>query len=162
LGSFRSAIELHPQKYVLKSNELKRFLVAFLCCLSFGILDHIVKTQMPHFNAWLNLRNLLEVINAETDLKDLDPRTQRLLEWIVTNYSPEQPIFVQHIVMKSDVASPATIHKGLAILEREGLISVKVDLEDSRRRIVAPTEHAKKLMAKLSQKVKVWAETLQH
>jgi DNA-binding MarR family transcriptional regulator len=117
---------------------------------------------MPNFNAWLNLKELLEVINAETDLKDLDPRTQRLLEWIVTNYSAEQPIFVQHIVMKSDVASPATIHKGLAILEREGLISVKVDTEDSRRRIVAPTERAKKLMAKLSQKVKVWAETLQH
>ncbi len=117
---------------------------------------------MPHFNAWLNLRELLEAINTETDLKDLDSRTQRLLEWIVTNYSADRPIFVQHIVMKSDVASPATIHKGLAILEREGLISVKVDSADSRRRIVAPTDRARKLMANLSQKVKVWAETIQH
>jgi DNA-binding MarR family transcriptional regulator len=115
---------------------------------------------MPHFNAWLNLRELLEVVNSETDLKDLDSRTQRLLEWIVTNYSPDRPTFVQHIVMKSDVASPATIHKGLAILEREGLISMKIDSEDTRRRIVAPTERAKKLMSRLSQKVKVWAESL--
>lgn len=38
------------------------------------------------------------------------------MEWIVTNYSADRPAFVQHIVMKSDVASPATIHKGLAIL----------------------------------------------
>ncbi len=115
---------------------------------------------MSHFNAWLNLRELLEVVNAETDLKSLDSRTQRLLEWIVTNYSPEKPTFVQHIVMKSEVASPATIHKGLSILEREGLISISVDTADTRRRIVAPTDRAKKLMSKLSQKVRVWAETL--
>jgi DNA-binding MarR family transcriptional regulator len=115
---------------------------------------------MPNFNAWINLRELLHVINEETDLKGLDPRTQRLLEWIIANYSPERPIFVQHIVMKSRVASPATIHKSLSILEREGLISVKVDSEDTRRRIVAPTDRAKKLMAKLSSKVKAWAETL--
>ena len=70
-------------------------------------------------------------------------------------------MFVQTIVMKSDVASPATIHKGLAILEREGMISVKVDPEDTRRRIVSPTERAKKLMAKLSQRVKAWADGLQ-
>ena len=70
-------------------------------------------------------------------------------------------MFVQTIVMKSDVASPATIHKGLAILEREGMITVKVDSEDTRRRIVSPTERAKKLMAKLSQRVKAWADGLQ-
>lgn len=115
---------------------------------------------MPHFNAWLNLKELLSAINAEPDLKGLDTRTQRLLEWIISNYSPQQPIFVQHVVMKSGVSSPATIHKGLAILEREGLISMEVDSADSRRRIVAPTDRAKKLMAKLSQKVKVWAQNM--
>lgn len=115
---------------------------------------------MSNFNAWLNLRELLVVVNSETDLKALDSRTQRLLEWIVTNYSADKPIFVQQIVMKSDVASPATIHKGLTILEREGLISVTIDSTDTRRRIVAPTERAKKLMSKLSQKVRLWAETL--
>lgn len=34
---------------------------------------------MSHLNAWLNLRELLEVVNAETDLKGLDSRTQRLI-----------------------------------------------------------------------------------
>ena len=112
-------------------------------------------------NAWLNLRQLLDVVNADTDFKSIDERSQRLLEWIVAHYSPDHPMFVQTIVMKSDVASPATIHKGLAILEREGMISVKVDPEDTRRRIVSPTERAKKLMAKLSQRVKAWADGLQ-
>ena len=112
-------------------------------------------------NAWLNLRQLLDVVNADTDFKSIDERSQRLLEWIVAHYSPDRPMFVQTIVMKSDVASPATIHKGLAILERGGMISVKVDPEDTGRRIVSPTERAKKLMAKLSQRVKAWADGLQ-
>jgi len=116
---------------------------------------------MPPMNAWLNLRQLLDVVNADTDFKSIDERSQRLLEWIVAHYSPDRPMFVQTIVMKSDVASPATIHKGLAILEREGMITVKVDSEDTRRRIVSPTERAKKLMAKLSQRVKAWADGLQ-
>lgn len=111
-------------------------------------------------NAWLNLRQLLDVVNSDTDFKQLDDRSQRLLEWIVANHSPERPLFVQTIVMKSDVASPATIHKGLSILERQGLISMKVDPADTRRRIVSPTDRAKKLMQKLAQRVQAWAEGL--
>ncbi|MEN9759410.1 MAG: hypothetical protein RL676_559 [Pseudomonadota bacterium] len=112
-------------------------------------------------NAWLNLRQLLDAVTADTDFKAIDERSQRLLEWIVAHYSPDRPMFVQTIVMKSEVASPATIHKGLAILEREGMIAVKVDPEDTRRRIVSPTDRAKKLMAKLSQRVKAWADGLE-
>jgi DNA-binding MarR family transcriptional regulator len=120
-----------------------------------------LKTNMPPMNAWLNLRQLLDAVTADTDFKAIDERSQRLLEWIVAQYSPDRPMFVQTIVMKSEVASPATIHKGLAILEREGMIAVKVDPEDTRRRIVSPTDRAKKLMAKLSQRVKAWADGLE-
>ena len=65
--------------------------------------------------------------------------------------------YVQTIVMKSEVASPATIHKGLAILERQGFISMQVDPTDTRRRIVSPTDRAQKLMARLSDRVRQWA-----
>lgn len=115
---------------------------------------------MAPMNAWLNLRQLLEVVNHDTEFKLLDERTQRLLEWIVTNYSDKRPTYVQTIVMKSEVASPATIHKGLAILEHEGLISMKVDPTDTRRRIVSPTDRARKLMARLSDRVRQWADGL--
>ena len=141
---------------LLLASFLQNFIVTF-CRQTTSILKKI----MPPMNAWLNLRQLLDVVNADTDFKSIDERSQRLLEWIVAHYSPDRPMFVQTIVMKSDVASPATIHKGLAILEREGMISVKVDPEDTRRRIVSPTERAKKLMAKLSQRVKAWADGLQ-
>jgi DNA-binding MarR family transcriptional regulator len=111
-------------------------------------------------NAWLNLRQLLDVVQAETELKTIDERSQRLLEWIISNYSPERSLFVQTIVMKSEVASPATIHKGLSILEREGLISMKVDPSDTRRRIVSPTDKARKLISKLALRIKAWADEL--
>lgn len=116
---------------------------------------------MPPINAWLNLRQLVDALKSDSDFKDIDERTQRLLEWIVAHHSADRPMFVQTIVMKSDVASPATIHKSLAILERQDLIKVEVDAEDTRRRIVSPTDRARKLMSKLSQKVKAWAEGLQ-
>jgi DNA-binding MarR family transcriptional regulator len=119
-----------------------------------------MKKMTTPMNAWLNLRQLVDAVSSDTDYRSIDERSQRLLEWIVVNHSPEQPMFVQTIVMKSNVASPATIHKGLSILEREGLISVKVDTSDTRRRIVTPTDRAKKLMAKLSQKARTWAEGL--
>ena len=111
-------------------------------------------------NAWLNLRRLIDLVGEDAEYKSIDDRSQRLLEWIVANYVPDRPMFVQTIVMKSEVASPATIHKSLTILEREGLISVKVDPEDTRRRIVGPTERAKKLMNRLSKQVKAWADAL--
>ncbi|MBU3724060.1 MAG: hypothetical protein FGM18_00945 [Burkholderiaceae bacterium] len=111
-------------------------------------------------NAWLNLRQLIDAVGADAEYRSIDERSQRLLEWIVVNYAPDRPMFVQTVVMKSDVASPATIHKGLSILEREGMISVKIDPEDTRRRIVSPTDRAKKLMNRLSRQVKAWAEAL--
>lgn len=111
-------------------------------------------------NAWLNLRNLIDVVGEDAEYKLIDDRSQRLLEWIIANYAPDRPMYVQTIVMKSEVASPATIHKGLSILEREGMISVKVDPEDTRRRIVSPTDRAKKLMHRLSKQVKAWAMAL--
>lgn len=116
---------------------------------------------MSPLNAWLNLRQLVDALKSDSDFKDVDERSQRLLEWIVTHYSADKPMFVQTIVMKSDVASPATIHKSLAILERQDLIKVEIDAQDTRRRIVSPTERSRKLMNKLGQRVKAWADGLQ-
>ena len=110
--------------------------------------------------AWVNLRQLIDVVGSDAEYKVIDERSQRLLEWIMANYAPEKPMFVQTIVMNSGVASPATIHKCLAVLEREGLISVKVDADDTRRRLVSPTDRARRLLAKLSKQVQAWAAAM--
>ena len=113
-----------------------------------------------HKNAWINLRQLMDVIGSDAEYKTLDDRSQRLLEWIVMNYAPGQSMFVQTIVVNSHVASPATVHKCLAILEREGFIALDVDPRDTRRRIVSPTDRARKLLSRLSKRVNAWAESL--
>ena len=109
---------------------------------------------------WLSLQQLLEQLEATSDYKAIDSINQRLLEWIYRQVSQGETLYVQTIVMKSEVASPATIHKGLAILEEHSLISVKVDPTDTRRRIVETTERTERLMRKLSESVTAWAKEI--
>lgn len=111
-------------------------------------------------NPWLNLRNLLDAVSQETDFRDLDERSQRLLEWVVAHHNPSVPTYVQTIVNESNVASPATVHKCLSVLERTGLLDFAVDELDSRRRIVTPTEKAYRLFERLDKTVEQWANRL--
>jgi DNA-binding MarR family transcriptional regulator len=109
-------------------------------------------------NYWLGIRKLLDQLESVPEFKATDRISRQLLDWIYIQAQNEKPIFVQTIVMKSEIASPATIYKSLALLERSGLISTKIDPEDSRRRIIKPTERTNKLMVKLSRDVLQWAK----
>jgi DNA-binding MarR family transcriptional regulator len=107
---------------------------------------------------WLSLKQLLDQLESTSDYKAIDSINQRLLEWIYRQVTQGEVLYVQTIVMKSEVASPATIHKGLSILEEQGLISVKIDPTDTRRRIVKTTDRTERLMRKLSESVTAWAK----
>lgn len=109
---------------------------------------------------WISLRKLLGSLESDTGLNKLDPIGQRLLEWIAVRTQSAAPLHIQEIVMKSEIASPATIHKTIVTLEQQGLISVNIDEFDSRRRIVRTTIQAERLLAKLSKEVESWAKTL--
>lgn len=108
-------------------------------------------------DAWISFRNLLDNVTSGTEYAKLDLIGQRLLEWIAVRNQREEPLYVQEIVMKSEVASPATVHKSITILEDSGLITLKRDNEDSRRRIVKISPQAERLLSKLSRGVEVWA-----
>jgi hypothetical protein len=108
-------------------------------------------------NAWLNLQNLLRLSSEETSYCELDDLSQRVLEWVYARYNPKSSLFVQSIVLDSKIASPATIHKCLATLERTGFLDFTVDPEDARRRIVSPTAKASKTLDALSRRVEKWA-----
>lgn len=107
-------------------------------------------------NAWLNLRQLLDSVVRETEFGTLDARSQRLLEWVVAHHQPDQPTFVQTIINESGVASPATVHKCLSLLDREGFLHFEVDSVDSRRRIVTPTAKTYRLFDRLGRQVNDW------
>ena len=109
-------------------------------------------------HAWLNLRHFIDLTTDETDYGQLDSMSQRVLEWVCTRYNPKSNLFVQSIVLDSKIASPATIHKCLATLDRTGFLSFEVDSEDARRRIVSPTAKASKTLHALSKQMVKWAQ----
>ncbi|MFN4901119.1 MAG: hypothetical protein ACK5GG_06710, partial [Betaproteobacteria bacterium] len=109
---------------------------------------------------WISLRTVLDSLQSETDYSRIDVISQRLLEWISLRNLSADPLHVQEIVLKSEIASPATIHKSIALLEERGLITVNIDPHDSRRRIVLITAHAEKLLHKLSKGVESWAKSV--
>jgi DNA-binding MarR family transcriptional regulator len=109
---------------------------------------------------WIALRALLDSLELQTEYKNLDASSQRLLEWIAVRVRKEAPLHIQEIILRSEVASPATVHKLLATLEHAGLISVTVDVSDSRRRIVQITTQASRLLGKLDKGLETWAKAL--
>ena len=109
---------------------------------------------------WISLRTVFDSLQSETDYSRIDVISQRLLEWISLRNLRADPLHVQEIVLKSEIASPATIHKSIALLEERGLITVNIDPHDSRRRIVLITAHAEKLLHKLSKGVESWAKSV--
>jgi DNA-binding MarR family transcriptional regulator len=121
---------------------------------------HILKKVATAMKTWISLRAVLESLHSETDYGQLDVISQRLLEWISVRNRKADPLHVQEIVLKSEIASPATIHKSIALLEERGLITVNIDPHDSRRRIVLITAHAEKLLIKLSKGVESWAKSV--
>lgn len=107
---------------------------------------------------WISLRCFLRDIESSSDLNRVDEMSARVFDWIYArSTSSDAPIFVQTVVMESEVASPATIHKSLTVLERADFISIQVDPVDARRRIVSPTDRGHKLVRDLSKAVLQWA-----
>jgi DNA-binding MarR family transcriptional regulator len=121
---------------------------------------HILKKVATAMKTWISLQAVLESLQSETDYGQLDAISQRLLEWISLRNLRADPLHVQEIVLKSEIASPATIHKSIALLEERGLITVNIDPHDSRRRIVLITAHAERLLIKLSKGVESWAKSV--
>jgi len=109
---------------------------------------------------WIALRALLDSLESQTEYKKLDASSQRLLEWIAVRVQKETHLHIQEIILRSEVASPATVHKLLATLEHAGLISMSVDASDSRRRIVQITTQARRLFSKLDKGLEAWAKAL--
>jgi len=117
-----------------------------------------VPRPVAAFQAWYGIRSFAERAIAESPLGRLDALSVRLLDWIYAAQSPKEPLFVQTIISKSQVASPATLHKCLAALLREGLIQAEIDPVDSRRKMISVTPRLSQTMVELNQKTKRWLE----
>lgn len=111
-------------------------------------------------NAWLELRQFMQQSIADTELGRLDDLSLRLFEWVVLECrAGSEPLFMQSLVMRANVASPATVYKCVAKLIDTRMIEVTVDAADTRRRIVRPTPVALKLVDKLGKSTEHWIKT---
>lgn len=106
---------------------------------------------------WIELQQFLDDSKAGTELAGLSSIDERVLLWIATRQHKDKPVFVQDVIMHSQVASPATLHKSLATLVSAGLANSDIDPTDQRRRILTLTHKAEKLLTKLDRLAQTWA-----
>lgn len=114
-------------------------------------------------NSWLAVRHFVQEALQNSELSKLDDISLRLLDWVVVqNSRAAAPLYMQTLVLRANVASPATVYKSVSKLMGQRMIEVTVDPEDTRRRIVRPSPMALKLMDRLGSRTEAWLKSLQH
>jgi DNA-binding MarR family transcriptional regulator len=114
-------------------------------------------------NAWLEVRQFIQEAIHNSQFAQLDDISLRLLDWVVVqNSRSAAPLYMQSLVLRANVASPATIYKSVSKLMDQRMIEVTVDPEDTRRRIVRPSPTTLKLMDRLGSRTDAWIKSLQH
>ncbi|MBU6143346.1 MAG: hypothetical protein KGP33_05210 [Betaproteobacteria bacterium] len=114
-------------------------------------------------NAWLEVRQFVQEALHNSEFAQLDDISLRLLDWVVVqNRRTADPLYMQSLVLRANVASPATIYKSVSKLMDQRMIEVIVDPEDTRRRIVRPSSTTLKLMDRLGSRTDAWIKSLQH
>ena len=114
-------------------------------------------------NAWLEVRQFIQEAIHNSEFAQLDDISLRLLDWVVVqNSRGAAPLYMQSLVLRANVASPATIYKSVSKLMDQHMIEVTVDPEDTRRRIVRPSPTTLKLMDRLGSRTDAWIKSLQH
>ncbi len=88
---------------------------------------------------WLTSKRFMAAEEQKLSLGKLDRLSREFLDWIVVRCQSEEPLHIQEVVMESNIASPASVHKCITALHEANLIEVEVDPSDHRRRTVTPT-----------------------
>jgi hypothetical protein len=105
---------------------------------------------------WISAKQFMSQEQQKLTLGSIDRLSRELLDWIMVRAQSEQELFIQEIVMESEIASPATVHKSLDVLSNAGLIELAVDESDHRRRLVRPTDLALEELKALEKSFQAW------
>jgi DNA-binding Lrp family transcriptional regulator len=77
---------------------------------------------------------------SNLDLSGIDDVGKKLLETIAINSAQGQPLVVTQTMELSEIASPATIHRRIAILLKAGLIEVVKADHNQKIKFLVPTQ----------------------
>ena len=99
-------------------------------------------------NAYLRLVRLLEALEGASDLFRLDSTEKKLLDLVAIHYLDNKPLLVSEAIYLSKIGSPATLHRRLSNLQKQGYIRYGDDV-DGRKKYLELTPKARDYFAGL-------------
>jgi DNA-binding MarR family transcriptional regulator len=91
---------------------------------------------------------LLTILEASPTFPHLDSVERRLLEFIAMHESNGRGPLVSETIYSSDIGSPATLHRRIAVLKKHELLRYGDDI-DGRKKYLELTPKAKNYFAEL-------------
>ena len=99
-------------------------------------------------DAYFRFLRLLTILEISPTFPRLDSVDRRLLEFITINESVGRGPLVIEAIYLSDISSPATLHRRIAVLKKQELFRYGDDI-DSRKKYLDLTPKAKSYFAEL-------------
>lgn len=97
--------------------------------------------KTPLSSAYLRFLHIANALSREAAV-GLKPQHLALLESIATAWFIDEPMSVRAAIAQGNLGSPATLHKRLMLLRKDGYVSEMAVNGDRRTKLLAPTPKA--------------------
>lgn len=115
-----------------------------------SLFDDFYMAKKNVFDAYFRFLNLAQAVQALPSVPKLDAAEERLLEALTASWHAGHALTVTETMALSVAGAPATVHRKLTSLKKQGLVSVDESSDDLRIKTVAPTPMALKYFEKLA------------
>jgi hypothetical protein len=110
----------------------------------------LTPAHMHGFDAYFRFLNLAQALHALPSVPKLDAAEERLLEGLTASWSAGRALTVTETMALSSAGAPATVHRKLMSLRKQGLVTVDESSDDLRIKTVIPTRKALDYFEQLS------------
>ena len=107
-------------------------------------------TKKSGFDAYFRFLNLAKTVQGLPSVPKLDFAEERLLEALTASWHSGRALTVTETMALSVAGAPATVHRKLTSLKKQGRVSVDESSRDLRVKIVVPTRKALYYFEKLA------------
>jgi DNA-binding MarR family transcriptional regulator len=110
-------------------------------------------------NPYIQFLKLSQTLTYKEIGHELDTTAIKLLEMITISYSKEESLTVSDAMSLEFMGSPATMHRKIDVLRKQGWIDLLHVGDDRRTKYLAPTKKAMKYFESLSKLMeKAWSK----
>ena len=116
-------------------------------------------SSIMNSNPYIQFLKLSQTLTQKELGQDLDTVCVKLLELITISNAKDEALTVSQAMAMSLLGSPATMHRKIDILRKQGWIDLVHEGEDRRTKYLVPTNKAYKYFDSLSKAMnKAWAK----